>query len=783
VRASHWFRSSLLVLVWSTAGFAQNPPTPSFHGRPPGNSNAQPQAPPQPMPNGQPPAAAATTPAAPAPTGPPTNYGGVNLNNVQLTEVIDMLARQLKINYILDPRVKGGVILNTYGETKNIEPKSLLEAILRINGAGMVKEGELYRILPLADISHHALQPEKATDSSNIPDDDQIMLNLVFLKFVTSSELMKVLTPFIGENASIYEYPPANLLLILDSRRNMRRLMDLVAMFDSDQLANQRVHVFEVKNGRPSDLAKELEAIVKSISLSEKASPIKFLPIDRINTIMAVAPNPGAFVEVGKWLEKLDVPVKTRAGAVQSYVYRVRYGDAQSIGCSINALYTQFAGQGYGGGMGACMAQSGVGGMYGGGVGGGLGGGGGMYGGGLNGGGAYGAGLNGGGMYGNGAYGNGAYGNGAYGNGAYGNGGYPQYGNPAGQTSNGVTLPGAANAPATGITGGNDLTGNFLGNQQIPGSLFGRVPRVVANPFNNTLLIQATPQEYDNILTLLKDLDIPPRQVLIEAKIYSVDLTHAFSSDVSAALQQITGSSPASSQGTASTPPSTAHSFLAGFGEGVTNLSGSALVGRSRLLLAAVQLQESESRAKVLSAPSVIATDSIPASINVGTEVPTLSAQAVTGVQSGGSSLFANSISNVNTGVTLNILARVTPSGVVTMVIDQEVSDPTQTTTSGIQSPSFDKKSIQTQITVQDGDTIAIGGIISETNTLNSSGIPLLHRIPYLGALFGTHSYSKSRTELIIFMTPRVIYDSNQMSDATDELKGRLKTLKRDVRE
>jgi general secretion pathway protein D len=237
---------------------------------------------------------------------------------------------------------------------------------------------------------------------------------------------------------------------------------------------------------------------------------------------------------------------------------------------------------------------------------------------------------------------------------------------------------------------------------------------------------------------------------------------------VAAMLQQISGS--------------TAASFLANFGSGVTNLSGAALVGKSRELLAAVQLQESESRAKVLSAPSVIATDSIPASINVGTEVPTLSAQAVTGVQSGGSSLFANSISNVNTGVTLNILARVTPSGVVTMVIDQEVSDPTQTTTSGIQSPSFDKKSVQTQITVQDGDTIAIGGIISETTTVNSSGIPVLYRIPILGALFGSRSYSKSRSELIIFMTPRVIYDSNQMSDATDELKSRLRDLKKDVR-
>ena len=140
--------------------------------------------------------------------------------------------------------MKGGVILNTYGETKDIDTRSLLETILRINGFGMVKQGELYRIVPLADISHLPIPPETKTDPNSVPDDDQTMLNLVFLKYVTADELAKVLEPFEGENARIYTYAPANLLLMLDSRRSMRRLMELVAMFDSDQLANQRVRVF-----------------------------------------------------------------------------------------------------------------------------------------------------------------------------------------------------------------------------------------------------------------------------------------------------------------------------------------------------------------------------------------------------------------------------------------------------------------------------------------------------------------------------------------------------------
>src|ERR1700722_15231121 len=279
-------------------------------------------------------------PPPPARTTPPTIYGGLNLNNVSLTEVIDLLAQKLKINYILDPRVEGGGFLNTYGDTKDIDTRSLLETILRINGYGMVKQGELYRIVPLGDISHLPIPPEHKGDSASIPEDDQTMLNLVFLKYVTSSELVKVLQPFIGENASMYEYAPANLLLILDSRRNMRRTMDLVGMFDSDVLANQRVHVYEVKNGRPSDITKELENIVKSIALSDK-TPIKFLPIDRINSIIAVAPNPGVFNEVGKWLDKLDVPIQLAVGAINNYVYRVRYGDAQAISCSIQALYGQ----------------------------------------------------------------------------------------------------------------------------------------------------------------------------------------------------------------------------------------------------------------------------------------------------------------------------------------------------------------------------------------------------------------------------------------------------------
>jgi len=128
-------------------------------------------------------------------------------------------------------------------------------------------------------------------------------------------------------------------------------------------------------------------------------------------------------------------------------------------------------------------------------------------------------------------------------------------------------------------------------------------------------------------------------------------------------------------------------------------------------------------------------------------------------------------------------MARVNPSGIVTLFISQQVSAPEATTTSSIQSPSFSDQNVTTQVTVQDGDTIAIAGIINESITTDSSGIPFLHKIPILGAAFGSKSYSKDRTELVILMTPHVIYDTNQVTEASDELKTRLRMLKKEAQQ
>ncbi len=677
----------------------------------------------------------------------------LNLQNASLVDVIDILARRLRINYILDAGVKGSVTINTYGEIKQIEVRPLLETILRINNAAMVQVGELYRIVPVNQVSRLPMSPQ--IDPKSFPEDERMILNLIFLKYATVAELSKLVEPFLGEGAKTVAYDPANLFIILDNARNMRRTMELIALFDSDALAGQRVRLLEVKNSRPSDIAKELESVLKAVTLADKASAVKFLPIDRINTLVAIAPNPGVFEQVETWLKKLDVTVSSSAGTVNNYVYRVKYGRAETMAGAIMQLYFGSMGMGY---LGYGMGGSGMGGS------------------------------------GMGGYGMGGYGMGGYGMGGYGMGGYgvasPGYGgmmpgqglsmptssvtgySPSGLVSGQASAGGGATAAGTGaLRAGTDLTGSYLGyggGYMMPAS-----PRIVPNPFDSTLLIQATRQEYDQILKLLKELDVSPRQVLIQAKIYEVNLTGAFASGVGAFLQKISGAE-----------RQLAGSFNSSGNIGVS-LSTGMLVGQSRQLLAFLTAQEDNRRAKVISAPSVIATDSIAASITVGSEVPTLASQAVAGgLQVGGNSLFANTVQSRQTGVTLDITARVNPSGIVTLMINQEVSAPQAPAASAaIQSPSFSRRQVHTQVTVQDGDTIAIGGIINESDTYSTNGIPILHRLPGIGALFGNKSISKERTELVIFMTARVIYDTNEITEASDEIRSGFRRLQKLFRE
>ncbi len=269
MRARLRFRAGLVAIVTS-AMLSGQPAAPPPGQAPPAQPAAGQPAPGQPAP-AQPPA---TTPAT-APAQPPTGMiAGLNFQGASLTTVIDILARALKINYILDPKVTGKVTMNTYGDIKPVDVRQLLDTILRINGAVMVQVGDLYRIVPAGDAARLPISPR--VSGATLPPEEQVVLNLVFLKYMSVNDMKGLIDPFLGEGRTMVVYEAANLMIILDNARNMRRTMELIGLFDNDSFATARVHLFQVENGRPSDMAKELDTVFKAFALSEKNAAVKF---------------------------------------------------------------------------------------------------------------------------------------------------------------------------------------------------------------------------------------------------------------------------------------------------------------------------------------------------------------------------------------------------------------------------------------------------------------------------------------------------------------------------
>jgi general secretion pathway protein D len=294
--------------------------------------------------------------------------------------------------------------------------------------------------------------------------------------------------------------------------------------------------------------------------------------------------------------------------------------------------------------------------------------------------------------------------------------------------------------------------------------------RIIADEITNSLIIQTTPQEWAEIERTLLQLDLLPRQVLIDAQIYEVTLNDSLSVGLSAILQRSgTLANPQTTASFAGAPPSLAAQTFT-------------FVGRTRELVAFLNASENRSRVRTLSAPSVLVKDNTVADFQVGAEVPIPTTSSITPVQSGGTNLFAQTISFRPTGVIMRVRPQINDSGTLTLEISQEVSQASANTTSGVVAPVIGKTSVNSTIVIQDSQTIAIGGFMRESKELARSRLPLLGRIPIAGVLFGTTNNSNTRTELIVLITPHVLRTREEAEVSTEELKSKLQEVQKLLR-
>ena len=282
----------------------------------------------------------------------------------------------------------------------------------------------------------------------------------------------------------------------------------------------------------------------------------------------------------------------------------------------------------------------------------------------------------------------------------------------------------------------------------------GNAMRIVANDENNSLVILGTDNEYKLIRDAMAKLDVPPRQVLIEAILAEV----ALGDDLRYGVQWFFDS--ASSQATFS---SAATGAVSSQFPGFSYIRSSGV--DARVVINALQ---SRTDVKVLSAPRLAVLNNQKASLQVGDEVP-IRTQVSQSTAAAGSPIVST-IEMRDTGVMLEVTPRVSENGNVILEVTQEVSDVTSTTTSGIDSPTIQRRRLRSVIATRDGATVALGGLIRESNTRSNSGIPLLKDLPFVGQLFRSDSVLNRRTELIVLLVPRVMRDSDETQAVAEQM-------------
>lgn len=293
--------------------------------------------------------------------------------------------------------------------------------------------------------------------------------------------------------------------------------------------------------------------------------------------------------------------------------------------------------------------------------------------------------------------------------------------------------------------------------------------RVMADELNNSVLIWGTPAEYEPIEAALKRLDVPPTQVLIEASIIEVTLTDELRYGLEWSFNNSSGRY--SGSGTVSgnrNGLNIADPISAGFTYTVRNSFGD--------IRAALQALSSKTNLKVVASPTLMVLDNHPASITVGQQQPYQSGQAV---NTDGNVLTTN-IQYKDTGVSLNVTPSVNAGNMVTMNVEQTVTDVGAVDTVSNQR-TFLQRQVSSRVAVRSGESIVMGGLIQETSSQNRKGVPLLHELPWVGNLFGATQNDGARTELIVVITPRVVRTDIDIRDVTYSLREQMRALRQEL--
>ena len=613
------------------------------------------------------------------------NFEGESIQSVIHT----ILGEVLQQNFVIAPGVGGEVTFSTSSAVSRDQLLPILEMILQWNGATLVFKDGGYQVLPVANAIAGNLTPH----IGDVEGARGYEVMGVALKYVAATEMAKILEPYVREGAMVQADQFRSMLFLAGTPGELANYMRIVQIFDVDWLKGMSVGIYPLRTVDVAAIITDLQAIFGTEGDTPLAGMFRFVPLERLSSIMVITYQPEYLTKAEVWIKILD---RGAAGAgKQLYVYRVKNLEAPILAGYLTQIF------GGDGGKPTSNTPQGT----------------------------LAPGLE-----------------------------AVQIGSVSDFNNNRVTAPGGSETGASAGAGASVLS---VGQSDI---------RITSVLETNSLLIQATQSQYNSILAAIERIDIEPLQVLIESQVLDVELNEELQFGVNWYL----------TNNPALRPPGAGNPYgriidTAAFGSASAKSGGfnflSTLVsplGNTTFVQATIAALDEVTDVRSLASPTLLVRNNATATITVGTQVPVQSSSISTGTNN-----VVSSAQYVSTGVTLTVTPRINPGGLVYMDITQDVSRPgardPDISTSG--NPPINNKSVTSQVAVQSGQTIFLGGLIAEQDSRGRSGVPYLNRIPVIGALFGSRSKAKTRSETLVMITPTVLENARDMENISDELR------------
>jgi len=716
----------------------------------------------------------------------------MNFDQADLDHVLKFLAEQSGRTIVREPSVQAKVTIASTAKITVADAFKILSALLSVKGYSMIEDDTIIRIVPKKSALKEPMGVRVGEGEAGAKRSDRYITQVLQVEHIDATKLKDDLKPLVSDDqAALMANADTNTLVIIDTEANVARLLEVIKALDTDRAEVRKVEVIPLENADAQELAAELT------QLYQKESPLAGLSPDqqrRMREAMAGGGQPGGqpggppggagtpglldvrgevkivaekrtnslFVAASEenmksikdLVAKVDVD---RSPEVEAQIVPLKYADPQTAADQINQLYMdtqQFSRQGRGL-FGSMFSPY-----------------------------------------------------------------YSSYGGSSQQTVQGLAanrvvpdlrtrsliitadkdnmtqimdvvkrldtsaeiqsvvkaIP-LENAVATEVadTVNNLIQGSIRGRGFFSFLLMGssrnntggqapldqlRNVNVVADSPTNTILLTGPPETFETLESLIKQLDRRVPQVYIEVLIADVTLDNTSRLGIEWSLidKNLLGHSTASGQvGTA----------WEGLADATTGLSYSLI---SNTIQGFLRTLETRSDVQILSSPNIIASDNTPATISIGESIPY---QASTQVTSGGS--IQQTVDFVDVTNTLAVTPHVNQRERISLEVQQTV-DALISFDEKLLAPRIAKREANTTVEVRDGQTVIIGGIISDQKSITIQGVPILRKIPILGKLFEDKKKEGAKSELLVFLTPHIINEDSQVEALTEAQTKRMST-------